>query len=48
MGITYRLLEDLGKHQQEKSANKVDSSDSDVETVSLLVHPGAQPRDTDQ
>jgi hypothetical protein len=42
------LAEDLGEHQQEERAEEVDSSNGDVETVGLLVHPWAENRDTNE
>jgi hypothetical protein len=46
--VTYRLSENLREHQQEERADKVDSSDGNVETVRLLVHPRAQYADTNE
>jgi len=46
--VTYGLSKELRKHQQEESAQEVDSGDGNVETISLLVHPWAQSGDTDE
>lgn len=45
---TYGLLEDLREHKQEECTKEVDGGNSDVETVGLLVHPGAENRDANE
>jgi len=42
------LLEDLSKHEHEECSEEVDSSNGNVETVGLLVHPRAKDRHADK